>query len=126
LNGRQGNDIGGRIERNARQLRQKLRQQEVLYTDRLEGRISEQLFSRVNRQLEERLERLRQEAARLASEGGREMSIDGYIGRIMERLERGDPVEGIIRCAVVRITVFDDIDHPAQGLIVVDFIMNKV
>lgn len=50
--------IKSEIEKTSRQIELKLRQQEMLYLDRLEGRVSIQLFEKMNQQLDETIKRL--------------------------------------------------------------------
>lgn len=134
-----GDTAGGRAERNARQLALRLKQQETLYSDRLEGRISGQLFDRMNEQLEARIAALRQEELRLAGERGGGRSAAEWIGDLLKELDEGTVSNGIIRAAVDAVTVYDGgdaapdvpgVDRPEggspHGLIVIDFVMDKV
>lgn len=136
-----GDGAGDTAKRNDRQLALKLRQQELLYSDRLEGRITEQLFTRMNRQLEARINGLRQEAERLASEDTGENRTVACIEAAVAGLESGMPDNAALRAAVEAITVYDPDDtlpdpvrkalsymggEAAQGLIVIDFKMDKV
>jgi site-specific DNA recombinase len=136
-----GGDSGDRAGRNKRQLALRLRQQELLYSDRLEGRITEQLFTRMNRQLEAKICGLRQEAEKLAAESAEGNRMEACVKAVLARLESGIPDNAAIREAVDAITVYDpgDIrpesvpealaDHAgirAKGLIVIDFKSKKV
>lgn len=136
-----GEDSGARAGRNERQLLLRLRQQEMLYSDRLEGRITEQLFTRMNNQLEARICGLRQEAQRLVFESTGGNRLEDCIKAVLARFERGVINNGTARTAVEAITVYDAGDIPpepvqkafadnegtgAKGLIVIDFKMNKV
>lgn len=136
-----GNDTGERAIRNERQVSQKLRQQEILYSDRLEGKISEQLFARMNNQLEARLSVLREEAEKLLLESQKGNRLEDCITGILTRLESGTMDNSAIRAAVEAITVYDpgDVlpesvneafacmdDAKVKGMVVIDFKMNKV
>lgn len=136
-----GGDTGDRAAKNERQLMLKLRQQEMLYQDRLEGRITEQLFTRTNNQLEARLAMLRQEADKLASESSSADRMDDCIAEILSRLESGIIDNAAVGAAVEAVTVYDPGDElpealkeaaasmsgaGGQGLVVIDFKMNKV
>lgn len=124
-----GDDTGDRAERNERQLAMKLRQQEMLYSDRLEGRITEQLFTRTNNQLEARLSGLRQEAERLASESSAGNRMEDCIAGILAMFDSGTADNATVRAAVEAVTVYDPGDMEGvgtQGLVVIDFKLDKV
>jgi DNA invertase Pin-like site-specific DNA recombinase/uncharacterized small protein (DUF1192 family) len=89
------------------QLSSKEKQQENLYMDRLEGKISEDLFRRINEGLERRICVLRNEISRLGTQ--RKASYDPK--HILERvisLDQGfDLTREVIRYLVKKVTVYE-------------------
>ncbi len=93
-----------------KQLETGRRQQELVYKDRLEGRISEQLFEKMNRQYEMKLKALEREAERIKTEGGRAVDVPEFIEQAVDRLKEGRLSSELARLVVKRVTVFDEGD----------------
>ena len=114
------------------QLKQKLKQQEMLYTDRLEERITQNLFIKMNKQLDERISVLRGEAEIAASNSHAVTDTDTLISGILSELEKSMPTNEMVKCLVKKITVYDPGDPGMQnheelqhgnGMVVIDFKM---
>lgn len=133
-----GCDSGTAAERVQKQLAACRRQQEMLYMDRLGGRISEQLFIRMNRGLEERLRANEMELERLALKASDGKDIDRLITEAIARFERGQLTNELARLVVSRITVYEQGDSlpllfnfegeapdSGAGTIIIDYRMNK-
>ena len=84
------------------------RQQEMLYTDRLEGRISEQLFERMNVQMEKRLGVLEREIEELKAGNSSSQDMVTLAGTTAAMLERCELTHEMAETALSRITVFDE------------------
>lgn len=84
-----------------------LRRQEMLYRDRLEGRISVQLFERMNLQLEKHIKALENELENLAKENGRRPDIGLLLKSVTERLEKGELTNEMASAAVGSVVVHD-------------------
>ncbi len=96
-----------RLPKLEQQLKQKLKQQEILYTDRLEERISQNLFVKMNKQLEERISVLRGEVEILASNSQTGPDTGAMIREILAGLEKSRFTNEMVKCLVNRITVYD-------------------
>jgi DNA invertase Pin-like site-specific DNA recombinase/DNA-directed RNA polymerase subunit M/transcription elongation factor TFIIS len=93
-------DIGAQME-NMR------RRQEMLYKDRLTGRISGQLFDKMNQQLERHMAALESEREKLRREYARSSDISLLAGIIRGRLEKGDLTNEMASSAVRSVIVHD-------------------
>lgn len=100
----------GRLEKVSAQLTGKYRQQELLYRDRLEGRISLQLFERMNADIEDRINSLKRELAGCEAEKGNEADPFELIRSTAAEIREGGLTKDIISMLVERITVYDDKD----------------
>lgn len=130
---------GAGIEKIQKQLAACRRQQEMLYMDRLEERISEQLFIRMNRGIEERLGCVEKELERLTMIASDARNIGELISKVVERVKMEQLTNELARLMVSRITVYDQGDclpmpdsscgmkvpQGEQGTIIIDFKMNK-
>ncbi len=94
-------------ERLDKQLGLKLKQQEILYLDRLEEKISEDLFIRMNRQLEEKVELIRSELEALKKRSTVLREGAEIIGMLRHQLRAGEITNEIIRTVVGKVVVFD-------------------
>ena len=94
------NDMNARMEN-------LLRRQELLYRDRLEGRISGQLFDRMNRQLEKYISAFEDEMEKLRLEQTRSSDVSILVESIKDRLERGELTNEMASVAVSSIVVHD-------------------
>ncbi len=118
------------LKRLRHQLELKLRHQQMVYGDRLEGRISTEFFDSTNRLMEKRINELKQEIHKLSclapgqSTEGREAKCIGAGGEeklittALEWLKDGTASNEAIRTCISRVTVYDQ-------SVVVDFKMKK-
>ena len=105
------NGTGIEIDKLEQHMFSKQKQQDVLYMDRLEGRISEQLFTRMNQSIENRISQLRHEIEKQRIWKADNINLESEIGRIRECLSSGALPFEVIRLMVHRITVFDEGDN---------------
>lgn len=91
------------------------RHQDVLYKDRLEGRISEQLFDRMNRKQEERLKILESEIEKLGTPIAEELDASFLVGEAIHRLEKGELTNELSRLVVSRIIIYDGLEVNQYG-----------
>lgn len=132
-----GNEAG--IDRAQKQLAAYRRQQEITYMDRLEGRITEQLFTRMNKGVEERISCVEKELERLilaesdATDAGR-LAREAAGGILA-----GTLTNEVARVLVRRITVYDEgecrllpdsdgksgAEGRGQGTVIIDFRINN-
>lgn len=84
------------------------RQQELLYKDRLEERISEQLFERMNLQMEKRLAVLERELEDLRTRNETSPDLTTLGEATASMLSRGELTHEMAEAAVSRITVYRD------------------
>lgn len=90
-----------------KQLSIKLKQQEKLYLDRLEQKISEDLFIRMNKQFEEKIETLRKELEEIKRRSTVSVEAPDIIAVLRSRLKAADFTNEIVKAAVNKIVVFD-------------------
>ena len=83
------------------------RRQELLYKDRLVGRISGDLFDRMNRQLEKHMEALESEQEKLRQEYTRSSDVSLLMENIRGRLERNELTNEMALVAVRSVVVHD-------------------
>lgn len=103
-------------EKLEKQLALKLRQQEMLYLDRLEGKITEELFIRMNRQMEEKVGLLREEIQRIKSKKFSAANALEIFDALRSGLKSDEITNEILRTAVGKIVVFDEGDEYSDGL----------
>lgn len=113
---------GEKLHENLRKLEQQIavkqKQQEMLYSDRLELKISEQLFARMNQNLEGRLNILKQQMENMKAEVDEEADKIKVIDSFMNRIKTSGINKNIIELMVSRIIVYDGTDSPdAVGLL---------
>lgn len=131
-------DSAAGVVRVKKQLAACRRQQEILYIDRLGERISEQLFIRMNKGLEERLRAIETELERLARKATDDKDIVKLIDEAVARVEGGGLTNEFARLIVRRITVYEkgdcqpqvvnsseEVPESESGTIIIDFRMNK-
>jgi site-specific DNA recombinase len=130
----QDTGAGATFERVEKQLSVCRRQQEMLYKDRLEARISDQLFDRTNKSLEERLRILEDQLTRPEREKSGELNLNQLVDELVSIFRSGKLTNEITRTAVDRITVFDagdplqpqlsaDDSFTGNGAVVINFRM---
>ena len=100
-------DSRAECEKLEKQISIKLRQQEMLYIDRLEQKISEDLFMRMNRQLEEKVKLLKEEVERIKKRSSVLMGASEIIPMLRNQLKNGDLTNDIIKTVVNKVVVFD-------------------
>lgn len=104
------NRSGGRssrIDKVSEMLDMKLRQQEILYCDRLEGRIGLSLFERMNASIDERIAALRKELEQLKSQPAEDADCNAMIGAAVDWVSRTGITREIVSQMVKSITVYD-------------------
>lgn len=135
-----GKDNLGRLQKLEQTLISKKKQQEMLYMDRLEERISSEMFVKMNKVLDERICILRGEIEKMVSEIQNKPDYLNILAKMKQSVRKNGVTYEIARCMVNRITVYDsgdDISDDAafqpeisglkeKGLIIVDFKINKV
>ncbi len=99
------------LDRLGKQLEAKLRQQEVLYQDRLDGKISENLFTRMNQQFENRIYSLNKELDGIKSSDIKHQDNDEILKQIKRSIKEGYLTNEMIRIIISRIVVFDPMDN---------------
>jgi DNA invertase Pin-like site-specific DNA recombinase len=87
------------------------RQQETLYMDRLENKISEQLFLRANKNLESSIAKIMQEIQKAEGEKNRPADAEELIQKALLNLKNSGITHEIVRRMVDRITVYDPQDE---------------
>jgi site-specific DNA recombinase len=133
---------GVELQRLEQQVTARQKQQDVLYTDRLEGRISEQLFVRMNQNLEGRLVLVRQELEKIRTRMDSTMDVKGLIVKAIEEILESGCSYALVHQLVDRITVYDpgemepgnDLskrmlvseDTADRGAIVIDFVFGEL
>lgn len=98
------------IDRLEQQLIQKQKQQDVLYMDRLEGRVSDQLFDRMNQGLEQKIKCIKREIEELKHRKGASEDFEGVIEAMLTAFEKNGLQHEFMRLLVDRITVYDEKD----------------
>lgn len=98
------------MKRFEQQIIQKQKQQDILYNDRLEGRISEQLFFRMNKNIETRMSTIRQEVEKLKEEETKQLDKEQLLKNFVTRIKTQGITRNIIELMVNKITVFDSKD----------------
>lgn len=136
---RDQNDLK-KIDRLEKELLIKLRQQEILYMDRLEEKIGDHLFAKVNSGIESRIVQLKSDIEQLKKSKDHRLEFRTVIKNLIED-ENAFPCE-MVKAFVDRITVYEAGDKVEEllgniqscdrefaeenGAIVVDFKINKV
>lgn len=120
------------------QLLQKKKQKELVYMDRLEGRIEIQLFEKISRSIDERISSLEDELSGLNIEKDESCGSHVPMVSILGEADRKYVTNELVRCMIERILVFDngdecslltdgiDIMVPQNGLIVIEFKYSEV
>lgn len=106
-----GKDTENKLAVLEKQILAKQRQQEILYQDRLEERISESLFARMNEQLEKKLDLLKREMESLKFASSEARSGSEILARAINELKQHNLSNEILRAVVKRIIVFDKGDN---------------
>jgi site-specific DNA recombinase len=131
------------IEKLELQLKLREKHQDILYSDRLEGKITEELFSRTNASIEKGILMLKNKIKKIKNTKTYAMDIDNIIREMRDDLIKKGLTHSMVKTAVEKITVFDTDDiidnmeiiqniaktvcrKSPKGLAVVDFSFNKV
>ncbi|HEX2926198.1 MAG TPA: recombinase family protein [Ruminiclostridium sp.] len=124
-----------RIKKYEQQIIQKQKQQDILYSDRLEGRISELLFARMNQNIESCIASIKQEIEKLREEEAKQLDKAQLIKNFINRIKTQGITKNIIDLMVNRITVYDSRDtlpetdlpvkETTNGFIVIEYNYNN-
>jgi len=128
------------IDKLVKELQNKQRQQEILYMDRLENKISEQLFLRANKNMENSIGRINDKIKSIKQSNKKKNSFEETICELKKDMEKGEVSYEIVSLMVKRIFIFDREDTNLlknsylpkgknmniDGAIVVDFRIDKV
>ncbi|MDP4093603.1 MAG: recombinase family protein [Bacillota bacterium] len=122
-------------ERLEQLLLSKLKQQDILYIDKLEGRISERLFTRTNSTFEARICQIKNELASIENTAADNMDTGEIIEKALAQLEHFELNREIIRSVVKKVIVLDSGDDLSRypelqqkksissvGAVVIDFL----
>lgn len=119
------------------QIAAKQKQQDILYLDRLETKISEQLFTRMNKNIEERISILKKETEKLLEEEKKQLDKMHVVENFINRIKNQGINKNIIEQMVSRIIVYDSSDSAElkhagmsgeeikNGLIVIEYNYNN-
>ena len=129
----QEQQIKEKLQKVEQQIVIKRKQQDVLYSDRLEGKISEQLFARMNPVIEARISMLNQELERLIAEQNKQLDKLQIIDNFINKIKTQGINKNIIDLMVNRVIVYDSIeslgtavnDEGANGVIVIEYNFNN-
>jgi len=103
-------NIQEEINRLEQLLLSKQRQQDILYTDKLEGKISEHLFLRMNSNIENRIDQLRHEIIKIKGKSISNLNYRDLIDEIFNNLNGKDITNEILNLVVEKIVVFEEYD----------------
>ncbi|MCX7923369.1 MAG: recombinase family protein [Clostridia bacterium] len=137
------NDCKKELLKLEQQIVSKQKQQDILYSDRLEGKISEQLFTRMNANIENRISQLRHEIEKTKSTKCKDLNAEEAIVQVIKRINERGITREMVSWMVERIIVFDagdgiegeydelftaDMkDHIVKnGAVVIDFKFNSI
>lgn len=98
------------IERLKQQLQIKQRQQDTLYLDRLEERISEELFDRTNKSLEKKIGTIKKDIEEAGCKNSLEEDPEEMIDEMLENFRNGGLTHEFVKLLVDKIIVYDDND----------------
>lgn len=119
-----GELYGGNDPERNEKIRRKLetirRQHEMIYRDRLEGRISEQLFDRMNKQYEARINLLKSEAEEVENSERSDPGAEEFIEQALRNIEAGQLSNDLVRLIIKKIEVYDETDCGGKGAIEID------
>lgn len=115
----------------------KQKQQDTLYGDRLESKISEQLFIRMNQTIEARISSLNQEREKIREEEMKQIDKTHIIDNFINKIKNQGISKNIVALMVNRIVVYDSKDNVESlgttlseeelnnGLIVIEYNYNS-
>jgi len=106
---------------------EKLRQQEIAYRDRLNGNISEELFLKINREIEKSVLCLKNEVDRLSGLKRNYSDFNRVMEGFLSFVEEKGLNNSMVRSLVEKITVYDPLRAGTdKKLVVIDFKHRKV
>ncbi|HHW30412.1 MAG TPA: recombinase family protein [Clostridiaceae bacterium] len=125
-----------------KQLQQKKRQQEILYMDRLEGKVTLEFFTRINEGLEKNIQNISYKLERLRNAISIKINVDSKVKQCIDNIIKEGISNKMARELIEKVTVYDMetdgheivsgltgndlIILPEEGkVIVVDFKFNK-
>ncbi|RCX15428.1 DNA invertase Pin-like site-specific DNA recombinase [Anaerobacterium chartisolvens] len=108
-------EIGSELYRMEEALSTKGRQQDLLYMDKLEGKISEQLFLRINSNIENRIAYLQSEINTLRNKSQRTFDCFEAMNKIIRSVRENGINNEIVKAMVERIDVYDIEDKLPRG-----------
>ena len=114
-NKKNSNDIN-LIDTIKKQIECKKRQQEIIYQDRLENKISEELFLRVNRQIEKKISILKKEIENTKKKDLKIENINSFIESIKKNLYKKGITHGIAKLIINKIVVFEKGEEYRENL----------
>jgi Site-specific recombinases, DNA invertase Pin homologs len=136
-----GQEYADKLQKLELALASKQKQQEILYMDRLEEKITYELFTKVNKSLEDRIVFLKEEIENLACGAETYFDMKDSLAKVRQKLKTTGVTSEIARYMVNRITVFDPGDEldlgcknsntsislkDQHGFLIIDFKINKV
>jgi len=98
-------------EKLLKQMEAKQKQQEILYQDRLENKISESLFLRMNNRLENRISEIKREIAQLDLRKSEFVTSEEKIAKLKNYITNNGITNEIVKIVINRIIVFDKGDN---------------
>lgn len=98
------------IEKLQQQILEKQKQQDILYMDRLEGKISEQLFIRMNHTIENRISNFKRELERNSTYDIKTLGMEKIMEQFEEYILENGLTHQMVISMVDRIMVFDKDD----------------
>lgn len=107
---RENSDIS-LIKKLEQQINAKHKQQEILYMDKLEGKISQELFDRMNLVLESKLETLRHELGQIQILESKEINSGEIINSLIDDINKNEVSYDYIKILVKKILIFDKNDY---------------
>ncbi|GAE89140.1 zinc ribbon domain-containing protein [Acetivibrio straminisolvens] len=90
-----------------KQMETKQKQQEILYQDKLENKISESLFLRMNQQLESRISAIKQEIDQLEARKTECHDLGDRIAKLKNQIANNGITNEVAKTMINRIVVFD-------------------
>ncbi|HOM02384.1 MAG TPA: recombinase family protein [Acetivibrio sp.] len=94
-----------------KQMETKQKQQEILYQDRLENKISESLFLRMNEQLENRISAIKQEIFQLDARKTESEDLNDKANELRNYISNNGLTNEVVKLIINRIIVFDKGDN---------------
>ncbi|WP_235832565.1 recombinase family protein [Acetivibrio mesophilus] len=94
-----------------KQLETKQKQQEILYQDKLENKISESLFLRMNQQIENRISAIKQEISQLEARKTESHDLCDRVFELKNYIANNGITNEIVKIMINRIIVFDKGDN---------------